>query len=156
MTTLTVYRTAPQGVHDAADEQREHGNKAYAPRQRLRRPSPFTGKFWPTAPGYVFAKGKARIAFAKHCRTTLGEVESTDLARLYESRKRASGRPTAKFADGELVGVNIGKWANMVGTVARQTKKGYMVNMPFIGGKICEVFVPEKYLYRAFRPSGVG
>lgn len=144
MSTLTVYRTAPQQEFKAAKELRENGIRAYVPRDlTVKRKAP-------VARGYVFSKYKP--AFAKHVKSRIGEVQPGELARIYMRRQHVKP-PTTKFAPGDLVGVAVGVHANMAGRIVRQTKKGWMISTLMMG-KQCEVFVPEKYLYRINHPPG--
>lgn len=84
MSTAIVYRTAPMMEHKAAAELRQHGIRAYVPRDRGSRRSPFTGKHAGPAPGYVFARAAYSNAFAKHCKgKPLGTVSKAEMSRLY-------------------------------------------------------------------------
>ena len=151
MSTLTAYRTAPQKEHDAAAELRQSGRRAYVPRQRRRRPSPFTGRFWPVAPGYVFSDAAVRAAWDKHVRGSIGQVTPDELSRLYEGRKPE--KITAnKFQPGDLVGVRKGPLAEVTGVVDRPRKSGYLIKVEMFG-KCCSVFVPQRYLYHVTRPG---
>lgn len=136
-TTLTAYRVAPQSEHKAAKELREHGIKAYLPRLRKRRRSPFTGKFWPVAPGYVFAKGKASIAFAKHVKHHMGPV-GPELANLYDGR-RPEPQPIRLFSVDDKVLLADGPFQDRMGTVIAECGAGYMVK---VRGRAFDVIVP--------------
>ena len=146
MTTLTAYRTAPQQEFKAAQELRDHGIRAYVPRDHT------VKRRAPVARGYVFARCKP--AFAKHVRSRIGEVHAGELARIYMRRQHVKP-PTSAFAPGDLVGVAVGVHANMAGRIVRQTKKGWMISTLMMG-KTCEVFVPEKYLRHLNHPPGAG
>lgn len=133
MTTAVVYRTAPNMEHKAADELRRAGIRAYVPRDRASRRSPFTGKHQPPAPGYVFAKEAAANAFAKHAKgKPLGTVSKAELGRLYLERPKAT--PTARpFAPGDKVTITAGPFANLTGTVTEDRGRIYRVDVALFG-----------------------
>lgn len=152
MSTLTAFRTAPQKEHKAAQELREAGHKAYVPRQRTRRRSAFTGKFWPVAPRYVISDATVRSVWAKHVGGPIGPVPPHQLARLYENRP--SKQQTAdKFKAGDQVIIRRGKHeVEMLGVVEDRRKAGYMVRFELFG-KWNSVFIPQRYLYHVTRPG---
>ena len=148
MSTLTVYRTAPQQEFKAAQELRDHGIRAYVPRDHT------VKRRAPVARGYVFARCKP--AFAKHVRSRIGEVHVGELARIYMRRQHTSTSST-RFNPGDLVEIRIGAFANMMGTIVRQmeAKRGWMVKTLMMG-KQCEVFVKDSYCYRARTTEDAG
>ncbi len=80
MTTLSAYRVPPLCERKAAQELREHGVRAYVPRDRNdRRRSPI-------ARGYVFTTSKP--AFAKHVRSKVGDCERSEVLRLCPKLRR--------------------------------------------------------------------
>ena len=105
MTTAIVYRTPPQSEHKAAQELREAGIRAYVPRDRGSRRSPFTGKHLSPCPGYVFAKGALASAYAKHVRAPLGVVSKAELHRLYIGRPQRRAAESIPFSIGQSVRV---------------------------------------------------
>ena len=105
MTTAIVYRTPPQSEHKAAQELREAGIRAYVPRDRGSRRSPFTGKHLSPCPGYVFAKGALASAYAKHVRAPLGVVSKAELYRLYIGRPQRRAAESIPFSIGQSVRV---------------------------------------------------
>lgn len=152
MSTLTAYRTAPQKELKAAQELREAGHKAYVPRQRLRRRSAFTGKFWPVAPRYVISDATVRSVWAKHVGGPLGPVPPNQLARLYENRP-SKDQTADKFKAGDEVIIKRGKHeVEMQGVVVKPRKGGYTVKFELFG-KWCSVWVAQRYLYHAQRPG---
>ncbi len=106
MATLIVHRVAPNQEHKAAQEFREHGIRAYVPRDRGSKRSPFTGKPKAPAPGYVFARAAMSSAYAKHVRgAPLGRVSHAELGRLYLSRPQRRAAEAIPFAIGQHVRV---------------------------------------------------
>lgn len=103
MTTLTAYRVAPNSEHRAARELREAGIRAYVPRDRSTRRSPFTGKHATPSPGYVFAEKAYRPAFEKHVKGRVGAVAKADLGRLYLKRPRRRADEPNPYAIGQRV-----------------------------------------------------
>ena len=109
MTTLAAYRVPPMHEWKAAAELRDHGIRAYVPR------NPDASRREPIARGYVFAAHKP--AFAKHVRGKVGNVAPAELARLYLRRQRVvSKNPFAIGQDalnGDVPGVVAGTSGDM-------------------------------------------
>lgn len=104
MSTLIAYRTPPNAEHKAAQELREHGIRAYVPRDRGAKRSPITGKPKAPAPGYVFARSAMASAYAKHVRgAPLGRVSQAELGRLYLSRPQRRAADVIPFTIGQQV-----------------------------------------------------
>lgn len=103
MSTLVAYRTAPNAEHKAAAELRQAGVKAYVPRDRNGRRSPFTGKMPAPAPGYVFAAKHYRPAFDKHVRSRVGTVREIEIARLYLACQRRRSEERCPYVVGQPV-----------------------------------------------------
>jgi hypothetical protein len=103
MSTAIVYRTPPQSEHKAAQELREAGIRAYVPRDRGSRRSPFTGKHLSPCPGYVFARGALASAYAKHVRAPLGIVDKSELHRLYIGRPKRRATEALPYTIGQTV-----------------------------------------------------
>ena len=120
-----VYRTPPNAEHKAAQELREAGIRAYVPRDRGGKKSPFTGKRPAPAPGYVFAREALYSAFAKHVRgKPLGIVTTAELGRLYLVRPQRRVAEAIPFSIGQSVRVG-----ELAGTITE------------IRGRMCIVLV---------------
>lgn len=99
-----VYRCPPNSEHKAAHELRQAGIRAYVPRDRGGKRSPFTGKPPAPAPGYVFARGALSAAYAKHVRgAPLGEVSKAELGRLYLDKPKRRADEASPFKVGQRV-----------------------------------------------------
>lgn len=90
MSDMSCFRTAPQAEKKAAKELRRLGIKAYVPRQKEEvRVSKHTKrriiKYRITASGYVCAKHSHYLA--NYVRGRVGGVSTTDLHRMYRTRK---------------------------------------------------------------------
>jgi hypothetical protein len=95
MTTLAAYRVPPMCEWKAAQELREAGVKAYVPRD------PGAKRKIPLARGYVFSAAKP--AFAKHVRSRVGTVTTSELARLYLKRQRRAAETPNPYSVGQTV-----------------------------------------------------
>ena len=94
MSTLTVYRTAPQQEKKAREELRRYRIRAYVPMER--RPCGWR----PMVPGYVF--GGEKPFGAVYVRDIVGTVQSAQLSPLYKhARVRPASRPANPFKAGD-------------------------------------------------------
>ncbi len=100
MSRLTAYRVPPQQEFRAARELREHGHRAYVPRDLADKRRP------PIARGYVFSGGKH--AFARHVRSPVGPVPTDQLARLYGRRPKVADVAPIEFQPGDRVRIKPG------------------------------------------------
>lgn len=116
---LIAYRVPPQMEFKAARELREHGHRAYVPRDLADKRRP------PVARGYVFSGGKH--AFARHVRGAVGAVTTAELGRLYAVRK-----PTKASANPYTIGqhVTVGE---VPGVVASTNGDSCVVAVTMIG-----------------------
>lgn len=103
MSKLFAYRTAPNAEHKAAAELRQAGIKAYVPRDRNGRRSPFTGKMPAPAPGYVFSANHYRPAFEKHVRGRIGTVSAAEITGLYLARQKRRAEERCPYVVGQAV-----------------------------------------------------
>jgi len=95
MTTLAAYRVPPLCEWKAARELRDHGIRAYVPR------NPDASRREPIARGYVFTTHKP--TFAKHVRGKVGNVAPAELARLYLRRQRRRADEPCPYVVGQVV-----------------------------------------------------
>jgi hypothetical protein len=95
MTQLSAYRVPPLHEWKAARELRDHGIKAYVPRD------PGSDRKAPLARGYVFSTHNP--AFSKHVRQHVGRVTSAELARLYVKRQRRRAQEVCPYSVGQIV-----------------------------------------------------
>jgi len=129
MSTLIVHRVAPNQEHKAAQELREHGIRAYVPRDRGSKRSPFTGKHKAMAPGYVIARAAISLAYAKHVRgAPLGMVRHDELARLYAGRPKSKPAARCPYAIGQAVTIG-----DIPGTVAAVQGETCIVAVVMLG-----------------------
>jgi len=120
MSQLIAYRVPPQQEFKAARELREHGHKAYVPRDLADKRKP------PVARGYVFSGGKH--AFARHVRSPVGPVNPLELRRLYV-RRPAPPQPERPFSIGERVEIKDGPFAKLRGTIAvRRGRRQWLID----------------------------
>lgn len=117
---LTAYRVPPQMEFKAAKELREHGHRAYVPRDLADKRRP------PIARGYVFSGGKH--AFARHVRTPVGTVTTAELGRLYAVRKPQKRTSANPFTIGQSVMVG-----DVPGVVATTTGDVCVVAVVMLG-----------------------
>jgi hypothetical protein len=95
MSTLSAYRVPPLHEWKAARELRDHGIRAYVPRD------PASDRKAPAARGYVFSSHKP--AFAKHVRGKVGNVAPAELARLYVKRQLRAVEQPNPYSPGQTV-----------------------------------------------------
>jgi hypothetical protein len=124
-----VYRCPPNSEHKAAQEFREAGIRAYVPRDRGGRRSPFTGCLPAPAPSYVFPEKALSTAYAKHVRgAPLGWVDKRDLRRLYLDKPKTKASAFCPYTIGQAV--NIG---DIPGTVAAVQGETCIVAVTMLG-----------------------
>ncbi len=146
MTTLIAYRVAPNTEHRAAGELRQAGIRAYVPRDRTRKRSPFTGKHPSPAPGYVFAETAYCPAFEKHVKGRIGIVRKDDLSRLYLAKPAIPPAPP-RLALGDAVVITQGPFQSRTGTIIEDRGHTYRVDIAQ-AGKISSVALHENLIAR--------
>jgi len=132
MSTAYVYRTRSNLEHRVATEIRRAGIKAYVPRDRGGRRSPFTGKQPTPAVGYVFSAQPYYPAQDKQPCIAIGRVTKEEMARLYIERPQRKPR-TRPFAVGDQVVVQVGPFASLAGTVTKDRGRIYLVDVMLFG-----------------------
>ena len=115
MSTLTIYRVAPQAESKAAKELRTAGIRAYAPTDRGGKRNPFTRSRPSTAHCYVLSASTYRPAFSKHVYGRLGTCARHEIRGLYVGRPEpVTQRP---FVLGDRVVIMNGPFATLTGSV---------------------------------------
>jgi hypothetical protein len=147
---LAVYTTPPNMEFRAAGEQKRLGIEAIVPpdyRERVSRKGKRFLQLVPAARGYVFTGYKH--AMSRHMREYIGPVTRDELDPLFCDKPK---QPTSKFSKDDKVTTQVGCFAEMVGKVIKETKKGYLVEFPMFG-TTCTVFIPERQLAHYVHPG---
>ena len=96
----------------------------------------------PLIRGYISAEGKPRES--KYLRRSIGSVERGALIRCVTNADRGHIPAREQFQTGDRVKINVGKWADVIGTLVQNRAKVWIVDV----GMPATVTVHSKHMIR--------
>lgn len=146
MSTIIAYRTRSNTEHKTQADMRRAGIRAYVPRDRSKRRSPFTGRHPAPGPGYIFAANPYFPTPDKPACIRIGTVTKEEIGRLYIRRESPKPR-TRPFSIGDKVRVNVGPYAGLNGIVTEDRGKKWQITVQMFG-RSCGVLMKQRDIQR--------